>query len=633
MTEAARAQGRLEIQDLSVVAHESEAEIVTDVSVAVESGETVGIVGESGSGKTTVALSTLGFARRGTRIAGGSVRLGTVDVLACAESERRSLRGRVVAFVPQDPSTNLNPAMRVGRQLLETVETHFGISTKNLDRVHGACRDAQLAADGEFLRRYPHQLSGGQQQRVCIAMALVCDPKFIVMDEPTTGLDVTTQARVLEVITTLKHSREVGILYVTHDLGVVRNLADRVIVMYGGRVVESASTPELFLEPQHPYTRRLLEATPRVRGQARRLRAIPGMAVQPWNRPPGCPFAPRCDYRVERCDAEMPPADESVSRLVRCWRWHELPRRGTEAAERILLQLRDSDARSLRKTQASPGEAAIEIEALSAGYGRERSGEANHSEAELLAVAEVSFRVERGRCFAIAGESGSGKTTLLRCIAGLHAPKAGRVLFAGTEVSTSASRAAPFRRLIQLVPQNPDATLNPRHSVDRIVGRPLQLFFGLDRGHQRKRVAELLEQVRLRPSVGTRYSFELSGGEKQRVAIARAMAAEPDVLLCDEVTASLDVAVQAGILQLLEELRQDNNLTIVFVSHDLAVVNVIADGELLIMRHGKIQEQAPAQQVLHDPAHEYTKELIAAISETHVTDYPDGFGLPRPTNA
>jgi peptide/nickel transport system ATP-binding protein len=628
-----QAQGLLEIEELFVVEIESNAEIVTDVAIEVRSGETVGIVGESGSGKTTVALSALGFARYGTRIVKGSVRVGGVDILACAEKERRAFRGRVAAFVPQDPSTSLNPAMRIERQLLETVDTHFGPTGTNWERVRRACQDAQLPTEEEFLHRYPHQLSGGQQQRVCIAMALVCDPKFIVMDEPTTGLDVTTQARVLDVITLLKQSREVGILYVSHDLGVVRNLADQVVVMYGGRVIESARASDLFEEPQHPYTRRLLEATPRVHGHGRQLRAIPGIAVQPRNRPPGCPFAPRCDYRMERCNAEMPPTEVSASRSVRCWRWQELPRRGSEAAERILAELRDPDARSSRKSRSTVRDVALEVEALSAGYGNERSGVADPPESEVLALVDVSFKVERGRCFAIAGESGSGKTTLLRCIAGLHKPKAGRVMFAGTEVSSSASRAAPFRRLIQLVPQNPDASLNPRHPVERIVGRPLEFFFGLVHEPQRRRVAELLEQVRLRPSVATRYPYELSGGEKQRVAIARAMAAQPDVLLCDEITASLDVAVQAGILQLLGELRQNSNLTIVFVSHDLAVVNVIADGELLIMRRGEIQEQASAQQVLHHPTHEYTKELIAAISETRTTDYPHGFGVSRSTEA
>ena len=588
----------LSVEGLAVDGDGFAADIVSGISFSVAGGETLGVVGESGSGKTTVALALLGYARPGTAIAAGTVKLGDTDLLALSGNELRRWRGRVISFVPQDPSTGLSPGMRVAEQAAEIVRTHLPGERDVHERVRRAFGRAQLPTDDEFLRRYPHQLSGGQQQRVVIAMALVCDPDVIVMDEPTTGLDVTTQARLLETIQDLRSERELAVVYVSHDLGVIRNLADRVAVMYGGRLLEQAPVEELFAAPRHPYTRRLLEAVPRMEGAGVLPRGIAGSAVEPWNRPAGCPFAPRCTARTEQCEHEMPGAELEGSRFVRCWNWQAGDTRGDEqrarTGSRRLVLAADAVQATARATAP-----VLEVVDLSAGYDRSSrllqgvARRATHlsAPAPSLAVEGVSFSVEAGSCVAVVGESGSGKTTLLRTICGLHTPDAGEMRLRGDTLAPGTrQRPRDVRRSIQLVPQNPDSSLNPRQSVGTIVGRPLRLFFGLRGDQARREVAELLERVHLRPLMALRSPRELSGGEKQRVAIARALAARPDVLLCDEITAALDVAVQAGILDLIQELREGAGTTVLFVTHDLAVVRAISD-QVIVMRGGRIRRQ------------------------------------------
>ena len=312
------------VEGLRVDVIGSQFDIVDDVSFEVAPGEAIGIVGESGSGKTTVAMALLGFSRQGTAVAAGSVFADGIDLLSLDDSRLRAQRGKLISFVPQNPAKALSPAMRIGRQVAEMHEIHHGAGGDEL--LEAAWEGAQLPFSREYAARYPHELSGGQMQRVAIAMALVSGPSVIVMDEPTTGLDVNTQARLLDVIRTLRAERQTTIVYVSHDLAVVRNLVDRVAVMYGGRIVEEAAVDELFHAPAHPYTRRLLEAIPRIHHRTANLRGIPGTAVEPWNRPAGCPFAPRCDYRIEPCDREMPPVDSvgDARHAVRCWAWAEL---------------------------------------------------------------------------------------------------------------------------------------------------------------------------------------------------------------------------------------------------------------------------------------------------------------------
>jgi peptide/nickel transport system ATP-binding protein len=599
----------LRVRDLSVSGAGGSFSIVDEVSFELLPGRQLALVGESGSGKTTVALALLGYARPGTMISGGTVHVQNLEMLSIGERERRSARGREIAYVPQDPSTALSPGMRIGQAVREMLQVHDPAATNVDSRVAAALREAQLPDDGHFQGRYPHQLSGGQQQRVAIALALVCRPRVLVLDEPTTGLDVTTQARLLDVVREIVTQTGVGLVYVTHDLGLVRNLVDDVAVMYGGRIVEKGPIGTVFARPMHPYTRGLLEAVPRVTPTAFPPREIPGTAVDPWEWPAGCPFAPRCSHRIEPCEVSMPPIEILPDgRVVRCIRHRHLPR--SPVPHVVPLQQGTEESQPVDS-------AYLAVRGLKATYGR-----------SSLAVSGVSFDVPRGMCTAVVGESGSGKTTTLRCIAGLHHPVAGSILVGGLDIAGKArERDRELRRKIQLVPQNPDSSLNPRRTTAEIIGRPLRQFFGMRANDQRRRTIELLGLVRLPSGLGYRYPHELSGGQRQRVAIARALAAEPELLLCDEIVAALDVAVQAGILRLLDEIRRDLDVTVVFVSHDLAVVRSISS-QVVVMETGSVCEAGASERIFEDPQHPYTKALLGAVPDLQEGDYPGNVDVP-----
>jgi peptide/nickel transport system ATP-binding protein len=562
------------------------AAIVEDVALELRAGEILGLVGESGSGKTTTALALLGYARPGAQIAAGSVRIGGRELVGLRERELRDLRGRIVSYVPQDPSSSLNPSQRVGRQILEMLRGRQpdGVVTDALRRVH-------LPADQAFARRFPHQLSGGQQQRVAIAMAIVGEPPLVVLDEPTTGLDVVTQAAILEEIRRLRREIGLAMVYVSHDLSVVGAIADRIAVMYAGRVVEQGPAAELLARPRHPYTRALVASIPD-HVAPRRLRGIEGVAVGVGERPDGCAFAPRCSRRIDECTQAL-PALEAIGgeRLVRCIRWRDTP---PVVFEEALVASADE----------LPEQPLLVVEGLRAEH-RSR-GEV------FVAATDVSFEIARAQCVALVGESGSGKTTVARCIAGLHAPAAGRVGFGGDALAPlAAGRTREQRRRIQIVFQNPDDSLNPRHRVGETIARPARVLRGLGASEARKEVLALLERVRLPERLADRYPRELSGGERQRVAIARALAARPDLVVCDEVTSALDVSVQAAVLELLAELRSELGLALLFISHDLGVVASVAD-RVLVLDRGQVCEEGPALRLLHAPQAAYTRSLIEA---------------------
>jgi peptide/nickel transport system ATP-binding protein len=605
--------GGIDAAGLRVEALAYRTDIVSDIALSVRPGRALGIVGESGCGKTTVALALLGLPRPGTGITSGSVTVADCDLLKLPEVELRRARGRLISFVPQNPSRALSPGMRIGRQLEEMLEVHTTLDADGRRRrIADALAACRLPQDAPFLHRYPHQLSGGQQQRVVIAMALVCRPDVIVMDEPTTGLDVITQAHLLQVLTDLRLHSKTTLVYISHDLGVVRNLVDRVAVMYGGRVIEEADVDDVFKEPLHPYTRRLLEAIPRVHGSRRRPRGMRGSAVEPWKRPPGCVFAPRCDFRIDDCDREMPRAEALDGRSVRCIRVTEVLRAATPTPTE---SLEPTDPRSADVNL-------LEVVELRAGYGAGRSLAAQGRTGPHIAVDGVSFEIQSGACLAVVGESGSGKTTVARCLAGLHAPSSGEIRFGGKLLAATARGRDPeTRRLIQIVFQDPDSSLNPKMNVEQLVGRPLRLFFGLDRTARRAATLELLERVHLPASYARRFPRELSGGEKQRVALARALAAKPELLICDEVTSALDVVVQASILELLESLRRSLGMTMLFISHDLAVVRAISD-KVVVMRQGAIREVGDAEQLFSHPTDGYTRELLRAVPDLRPHDYP-----------
>jgi peptide/nickel transport system ATP-binding protein len=596
------------VQDLQVVVDSTGTPVISEVSFEISRGEIFGVVGESGSGKTTVGLALLGHARRGLRIAGGTVLLGDRDILALDEEQLRRLRGSLVSYVPQDPASSLNPALRIGTQLREIIEAHGNQPDSAVsERVAETMREVALPDDRAFLKRYPHELSGGQQQRVGLAMAFANRPRLIVLDEPTTGLDVTTQAHVLSTVRELATLHDVAALYVSHDLAVVATLAERVAVMYAGRVVEIGGAEELFRSAGHPYTRRLVGAIPRLTG-GRSLVGIPGHAVSPGRRPPGCSFAPRCTLRIDQCEQAMPPLlPVGPGHAVRCIR-----------AELVLSEAQSRVGDPIDMPAADEAEQpALRLENVAASYGRT---EVLHS---------VSLSLASHECLALVGESGSGKTTIARAVAGLHRNWTGTIAAGGAELQHAArQRSKETRRRIAYIFQNPYGSLNPRQTIDQIVGQPLRVF-GIATGREADRlIAEMLERVSLTAAYARRYPDQLSGGERQRVAIARALVCDPSVLICDEVTSALDVSVQAAIVELLGSLQRDLGLSMLFITHNLPLVRSIAQ-RVAVLSEGNIVELGDTGQVLTDPQQPYTRQLLAdtpsletAASEAGVTEPP-----------
>jgi peptide/nickel transport system ATP-binding protein len=588
---AGTAEPVVRVADLRVIVPGSHT-IVDGVEFELRPGEVLGLVGESGSGKTTVALALLGYARKGMELHGAALVDGT-DVIAASESVRQDVRGRVVSYVPQDPSASLNPALRLETQLRDRLRAHDRAGLDRDRRISDVLDRMHLPTTREFLRRYPHQLSGGQVQRVCIALAVLCRPRVLVLDEPTTGLDVMTQARVLELVNGVIAADDTAAVYVTHDLAVVSGLADRIAVMYSGLFMEEGPADALLGEPLHPYTRRLVQSTPSLHARTA-LVGISGSPLNPKDRADACPFAPRCDYAAEKCVERLPALEELGStRSVRCARVTELAEAAVDAA--------GVAANTLWRAHAGVDESAlVGVHSLCAFYG---SNEVLHS---------VQLSIRQGECLALVGESGSGKTTLGRCISGLHVGGAtGEIRFDGTAIPLEpSSRTEDVRRAIQYVFQSPYASLNPRHRIGHSIGMPLEVF-GLGGARPRERVRELLARVSLDPAYEARYPSQLSGGERQRVAIARALAAEPRVLVCDEVTSALDVSTQASILELLGQLRREMNLTILFITHHLPLVRAVAD-RAVIMRNGEVVEEGSAEALLDNPQDRYTRELISS---------------------
>ncbi|MGI5130514.1 ABC transporter ATP-binding protein [Pseudonocardia sp. CA-107938] len=576
------------VRDLRVALAASRNDVVDEINLELRPGEVVGLVGESGSGKTTAGTALLAYARPGAVIEHGSVMFEGIDVLAMTWEQVRPIRGMKIAYVPQDPGAALNPAIRIGRQIVELLELHgIGTPAERLERARAGLVEVGLPDDDEFLARYPHQLSGGQVQRVALAMAFLPRPKVLVLDEPTTGLDVTTQGLVLETMGRLCRSHQVAALYVTHDLAVVANIADRVAVMYAGRIVELGPRAAMFTAPAHPYTRALLDAIPHL-SQARALTGIPGNTPAPGRRPSGCRFHDRCPHVEDRCRTVEPPelvvAPDHVARCVRIGEigpWDI--NRGDVA---------DTDPAKQREILLSVADLRVQ-------YGRKE------------VVHGVDFDVAKAEVVALVGESGSGKTTISRCVGGLHRQWTGDIVFDGSPLATgSRARSVEDRKRIQYIFQNPYLSLNPRMTIAQIVSRPMELF-GIAKGKQaRDRVAELLEAVALGPAVLDLQTNRLSGGERQRVAIARALAAEPDLLICDEITSALDVSVQGSIVALLEELRQSRGISMLFVTHNLALVRSIA-ARVQVLNAGELVESGFVVEVLDSPREEYTRRLIS----------------------
>lgn len=602
----------LEVRGLTVGygEHAAERPVVSGVDLDLRRGRILGLVGETGCGKSTTALAAIGYRGRGARIVAGTSTLQGSELLSLDRTAIGEVWGRDVSYVPQNAGASLGPTLRVGEHFAQVLARHERMPWRTALARARELLDAVGVPDPEAaLRRYPHQFSGGQQQRVSLALALACRPAVLVLDEPTTGLDVMTQARVTALLKQLVSGHGIAALYVSHDIGLLSELADRIAVMYAGQVVEEGPSAEVIAGPRHPYTRALMRAVPRVR-DPRSLIGIPG-------EPPvravahACAFAPRCALAIDAC-TQGPPATLHDGRgLVRCLR-AGVAEPVRSAAYADMTPRADSgappDVRMPQPSMRDQSEPLLEVESLSVEFGR--------GARRTAAVSGVSFSLRAGETLGVVGLSGSGKSTVLRAIAGLQRPDAGVIRFRGRELAPlSPARPREVRRELQLVFQDPGSSLNPRHHVESLVGRPLEIFrHDLDAAARRRRVAELLELVRLPRSLAARYPWELSGGQQQRVAIARAFATEPALLLCDEVTSALDVSVQAAIIDLLRGIAAAQGTAVLFVSHDLAVVRSVADRSI-VMLDGRVVEEGPIQLLFDAPSHEYTARLLAAIPD------------------
>ncbi|MDR1824242.1 MAG: ABC transporter ATP-binding protein [Bifidobacteriaceae bacterium] len=560
--------------------------IVDDASLDLEAGQVLGVVGESGSGKSTLALALLAYARQGAHITAGQVVVGGTDMLKLTGRPLRLARGGTVAYVPQDPATALNPKLSIEHQISEVLTEPL---KERPAIVQAALESVGLPSTREFSRRHPAALSGGQQQRVALAMAIAPGPGLLVLDEPTTGLDVTTQARVLELVDNLCQQRQMAAIYISHDLAVVADVADRIAVMYGGQFVEVGEAEQVTTAPRHPYTRALIDAVPSVRRRLR-LSAIPGRAAELSPKRQGCVFYERCALAQERCQTDaIGLADYPDGGQVRCILSTPPP-----AAPRVIVDEAEP--------AADQKEAALLVKNLAAGYG--------HTQV----LHDVSFAVGPGECVALVGESGSGKTTLARCLIGLHERQAGEVLVFGDYLEPLARQRTPEqRRDIQYIFQNPYASLNPRRTVGDSIGVAVKFLGGVSGKAVQAEVNAALERVELPAALAGRYPAELSGGQRQRAAIARALVCHPKVLLCDEVTSALDVSVQASVIELLRGLLEDG-LSMLFVTHNLAVVRSIAH-RADVLEKGRIVESALVEQLFATPEHPYTQQLLANTLE------------------
>jgi peptide/nickel transport system ATP-binding protein len=587
-TSAAQQVVRLKVTGLEVRLGRSGPDVVRDVSFAVSAGEVFGLVGESGSGKTTVALALLGHTRRGLTITAGEILLDGTDLLTLSSRDLRAARGSRVSYVPQDPSAALNPALRVGTQIREVLRVHADAVGDVGDRVAEVMREVYLDPTPEMLRRYPHQLSGGQQQRVVLAMAFACRPSLIVLDEPTTGLDVSTQRHVLDTVRGLCRSYGVAAVYVSHDLAVVSDLVSDVAVMYAGRVVEIGSAARLFGEPVHPYTRGLLGAVPSPE-RAEVLTGIDGQQPRPGRRGAGCSFAARCGHAVSVCASQTPEPVTVAGRSVRCLR----------ATDIEVIRPERPSATASWPAVAAPS--ALSVRKVTASYG------------SSPVLSGVSVDVPPRTCVAVVGESGSGKTTLARCVAGLHSNWTGEITFEGTPLVRGARhRDQDVLRRVQYIFQNPYTSLNPRKTVSQIIDQQLTQFTDLSRRDRSERAVGVLEDVSLGADFLSSYPDQLSGGERQRVAIARALVVQPDLLICDEVTSALDVSVQAIIVELLRRIQQQRHLAMIFITHNLALVRSIAQSAVVLSK-GKVIEAGPVEQILEHPADPYTQRLMEDV--------------------
>ena len=594
MSEAA-----LSLRDVDVVyrVRGIDRPVLRGLSLEIGRGESYGLVGESGCGKSTAALTIVRYLARNGRVSGGSISVAGRDVLSLRSSALRRFRGETVSMVYQNPGAALNPSLRVGGQVAEAF-TVLGVpSSEAHERAREALAHVQIADPGSVMSRYPHQLSGGMQQRVVIAMALAKNPALLILDEPTTGLDATVEAEVLDLVAQLQRELDTAVLFISHNLGVISKMCGRVGVLYAGRLVEEGPVRTVLRDPRHPYTVGLLRCIPRggVRKDHGRLDTIPGFLPSLGAEPSGCVFADRCALADNRCRTEEPPLITiEGGHESRCWYHERAPELPREESLDLALPGVDRTAATL-----------VEIQQLSKVF-KQRGH-------EVHALADVSAAIWPGETLGLVGESGSGKTTLARTLLGIVAPTAGTALLEGKVLPTTyKKRSREELRALQIVFQNPDSALNRRHSVRRILLRSMRKLAGIGGEAAEARLRDLTARVRLTERTLTQKPAQLSGGLKQRVAIARAFAGDPKLVVCDEPTSALDVSVQAAILNLLVELQAEQRVAYVFISHDLGVVRYISD-RIAVLYLGRLQEIGAADVVFDGPHHPYTEALLSAV--------------------
>jgi peptide/nickel transport system ATP-binding protein len=585
---------------------------VRDVSLHIDAGQTYGLVGESGSGKSTLALAIMSYLGENGAIRQGDIELAGQNLSELNDTQQRQLWRNHVKLVPQNPLSSLNPSLRVGRQLAETLPD-WQPTAEAQQRVLELLKMVRMADPERVAQSYPHQLSGGMQQRVIIAMALSGDPALLVLDEPTTNLDVTTEAVILDLVGDLIRERNTAVLFVSHNLGLVARFCNRVAVLYAGELVEDAEVSDLYRRPLHPYSRGLLDSVPRL-GQnknQRQLLPIPGHIPQSDHLPPGCVFAPRCPLVKEICERQRPLLEMPIEgHLSRCHRWPEILAGTVNAKQDVLPEF------SGAAPPINGHNVVLDVTDLEKQFPLSRSliDIFKHKPAQQVrAVDGVDLQARRGKTLGLVGESGSGKTTMVRCIIGLVERSSGEISLLDLSLARDIShRDRDVLRQLQMVFQNPEEALNPYRTVGDTLRRTLMRLAGYSRAEVDDGVAKLLAAVKLNPRYANRLPHQLSGGEKQRVAIARAFASHPELLLFDEAVSALDVSVQASILNLLNELQRQHQSTYIFISHDLSVVSYLAD-EIAVVYLGHLMEVGATPQVLAPPYHPYTEALLSAI--------------------
>ena len=614
----------LDIQDLhtDIEIRSGVVHALSGVDLYVNPGETLGIVGESGSGKTMTALSLMGLLPQGGRVSSGSIFLDGQDLTKMPLHAKRKLRGTKVGMIFQDPLTSLNPTMKIGLQVCEPLRVHKKMSKKDaLERAVEILKRVGMPRPEIVINNYPHQLSGGMRQRVMIAMALVCEPRILIADEPTTALDVTTQMQILDLIDELRDEYQMGVILITHDLGVVAGHTDRVAVMYAGRIVETAPTKTLFTEPKHRYTSSLMAALPeRALAAGTKLFSIPGAPPSLTNLPVGCRFASRCLWAGAECVDRYPDLSGEGFHTYSCF--HPV-QEGDESPAELQAKLEGSapvdEAVAEQGTPVVYGEVDDTVEVLldvkeaSREYASSGSGFLKRDKGVVSAVDRVSITLKKGETYGLVGESGCGKSTMGRLIAGLEPPSGGAIELGGRDLATLKGRdAVRIHRDVQMMFQDSYAAMDPRMRIDQILAEPMSIQKTGNTRQIAERIMEIIEQVGLTEEILDRYPHEFSGGQLQRIGFARSLTLAPDLIVADEPVSALDVSVQAQVLNLMKDLQAELGLSYLFISHDLAVVQYMAD-RIGVMYLGRIVEEGPAKEVVENPKHPYTKALIDSI--------------------